>query len=93
MAGSIKPRGNVVFSANIEDQTDTNTETNSSDNAWLSLSIYNKGVNNLNLTVNNILIVVSANETFDDDFVDFNSVNIAPSVDEQEISYRLVIRG
>jgi hypothetical protein len=93
MAGSIKPRGNVVFSANVESQTDANTETNSTDNAWLSLSVYNNGVNDLNLTVNNILIVISANETFDDDFEDFNSVRIEPSTAGQSIAYRLVIRG
>jgi uncharacterized membrane protein len=94
MSFTPKPRGNVIFSSNVTNQTDSNTETNSDSNQpWLSVSIYNTGSNNINLTINDVLIVIAANETFDDDFEDFDSVVIEPSTSDQAISYRLTLRG
>ena len=88
-----KQRGNVIFSANRTNQTDINVETNQTENLWKSLSIFNTGTNNLTFIVNGILIVVNANEIFDDDFEDFNLIDIRPQTSGQAISYKLVLRG
>lgn len=78
-----KPHGNVVsyFSGN------TATTHTKSSGYWKSLSIINDGAGDLTFTVNNLTVTIQSNETYDDDFVDFNSITI-----NSNIAYRLALR-
>lgn len=91
MAYTPKSSGNIVFSANVDNTIGGGIERNSSINPWKSLLIYNTGENDIHLTINNILVIVSPDEVFDDDFEDFNEIEIGPS--ETLISYRLYCRS
>jgi hypothetical protein len=84
MSITAKPRGNIV---NYYTGNGDRTYTNSSDNPWVSLMITNDGVSDLIVTVNSMPITIKASETFDEDFVDFDTVVIAASD-----SYRILMR-
>jgi hypothetical protein len=83
MAITPKPSGNVVDSfSGSTGQTHTK-----SSGYWKSLSIVNDGNSDLTFTVNNITITVKSNETFTDDFSDFNQITV-----NSNIAYRIVAR-
>jgi hypothetical protein len=88
-----KPSGNVVFSANREGQTEETTDTNDTNFSWKSVSIYNTGTNDLEMEIDNLIFPLSADETFNDDLVDFNQVKVRPKTSGQSIDYRLIIRS
>lgn len=88
-----KPRGNVTFTANITNQDDTNTETNTTGNPWLSMYLINDGTTSIAIVINSIQVIVDPNEEFDDDFEDFTSIVISPETGGESISYRLGLRS
>jgi hypothetical protein len=79
-----KSRGNVInyYSGN------TNNTINKSSGSWISLLITNDGASNLSIIVNNITMIIKPGETLDEDFIDFNTVQIITNV-----SYRIWLRG
>jgi hypothetical protein len=79
-----KPSGNVldVYSGS------TVTTYTKSNGYWKSLSIVNDGNSDLTFTVNNITITVKSNETYNDDFEDFNTITV-----NSNIAHRIVARG
>lgn len=53
-----------------------------------SFAIVNRGVSSLTFTINGITISVSAEQTFDDSFEDFNEVTITT-----DQTYEAIVRG
>lgn len=69
-----KPRGNIVDY--YEDNKNRILSKNDS-NKWISLLIVNDSTtNDLTIKVNDIIMTIKANESFDEDFEDFNFVEI-----------------
>ena len=69
-----KPRGNVVNY--FEGNGDRDRTLSKESGYWTSLGLTNDGAPNIYITVNGMRMKVEADEVFDEDFVDFNSVVI-----------------
>jgi hypothetical protein len=86
MAITPKPRGNVT---NYYRDNKSKTLSKQGNDKWISLMITNDSIqNNLILTINDMNITVKAGETFDEDFVDFNTLEIFATD-----YYRIWLRG
>jgi hypothetical protein len=81
----IKPSGNVT---RYEAGSSNVTYSNNAPNAWTSLAITNDGASDLTVTIHGMPIIVKPNEQLNEDFVDFNSVQITTTV-----AYRLMLRS